>query len=188
LLKNIFIKLDNIIERVGNWGLLSSGLIITVMSLLSVYGVARRYLFHNPEPYSYELSTLFLAASGVLAVSGLQRYRRHLRVDFCANYFSPVLQVTLLDIVGPLLALFYVSIMVWQSWNNAIYSFGVHETSQNAWEEPIWPIKLIIPITLFWLCLVLLAQIVHGAITLKKGNVKPPVIGQETNAEEPPKG
>jgi TRAP-type mannitol/chloroaromatic compound transport system permease small subunit len=188
MIKNTFVMIDKIIERVASWGLLSSGVLILVMGFLATYGVIRRYVFNSPEPYSYELSTTLLLASGVLAIAGLQRQRRHLRVDFVANYFSPVWQEILLDIVGPLLALAYVSIICWKSWGNAIYSFSVHETSQSAWEEVLWPIKFVIPIAFFWLCLVLLAQTIHGIITLKKGNVQTPVIGQETNPDNSPKG
>jgi len=168
LLKRVLLKLDSIVERVGNWGLLSSGILILIMSFLSTYAVARRYLLNNPEPYSYELSTIFLTACVVLAVSGLQRYKRHLRVDFIANYFSPTWQTVFLDIIGPLMALVYVSIITWQSWDNALYSFNIGETSQSVWQEPIYPTKFVIPIAMFWLCLVLIAQITRGLITVIK--------------------
>jgi TRAP-type mannitol/chloroaromatic compound transport system permease small subunit len=186
--KEFFIKLDRIIERVANWGLLSGGILILIMGFLSTYGVFLRYAFHSPEPYSYEISTIFLVACGVLAVSGLQRAKRHLRVDFIAGYFSPTIQVIFMDIITPLVALFYVSILTYQSWSSAAYSFSVHQTSQSAWQEVLWPIKFVIPITMFWLCLVLLAQLIHGIITLSRGNVEAPVIGKETTLEEPPKG
>ena len=174
MFKIIILKLDSIIERVSNWGLLSSGILILVMAFLSTYAVARRYLLHSPEPYSYELSTIFLTYCVVLSVSGLQRAKRHLRVDFIANYFSPTVQIIFIDIIGPILALFYVSIVTWQSWIIALYSFGVSETSQSVWQEPLWPTKFIIPITMFWLCLVLIAQLIRGCINVAKaGKTKP---------------
>jgi TRAP-type mannitol/chloroaromatic compound transport system permease small subunit len=163
-LKRIFPAIDSTLERVGNWGLLSSGILILLMSLLSTYAVARRYIFHNPDSYSYELSTIFLTACVVLAVSGLQRSKRHLRVDFIANYFSPRVQTVLIDIVGPLLALVYVPIITWQSWNNALYSFQIGETSLSVWQEPLFPTKFLIPLCMFWLSLILVAQFVHGIV------------------------
>jgi len=170
LLKRVFLKLDSIVDRVGNWGLLSSGILILIMSFLSTYAVARRYLLHNPDSYSYELSTIFLTACVVLAVSGLQRYKRHLRVDFIANYFSPKWQTVFMDIIGPLMGLVYVGIITWQSWNNAMYSFNIGETSQSIWQEPIYPTKFVIPVTMFWLCLVLIAQVIRGFIIVIKGD------------------
>ncbi|MBN1190933.1 MAG: TRAP transporter small permease subunit [Dehalococcoidales bacterium] len=161
-MKNIFLTIDRIIERVGDWGLVSSGILILLMSFLSTYAVSRRYIFHNPDSYSYELSTIFLTACAVLAVSGLQRYKRHLRVDFVANYFNPAVQTFLLDVLGPLLALVFVPIITWQSWNSALYSFNIGETSLSIWQEPLFPTKFVIPVSMFWLCLVLIAQLVRG--------------------------
>jgi TRAP-type mannitol/chloroaromatic compound transport system permease small subunit len=172
MFKRIILIADRIIEKISNWGLISSGILILIMAFLTTYGVGRRYLFNDPEPYSYELSTIFLTVCVVLAVSGLQRYKRHLRVDFIANYMSPKVQGILMDIVTPLLALVFVSIITWQSWEITMYSLSVGETSQSAWEEPLWPTKLTIPICMFWLCLVLLAQLIKGIKNLIRG-VKP---------------
>lgn len=169
MLKKIFITIDKVIERVAGWGLLSSGIMILIMGFLSTYAVIRRYLFNNPEPYSYEISTILLTVCVVIAISGLQRAKRHLRVDFLANYFSPTAQVVFLDIIGPILGLIYVAIITWQSWKGFAYSFSVHETSQSVWREPLWPTKLVIPVSMFWLCLVLLSQLIRGCINVAKG-------------------
>ncbi len=179
VLKNIFLKIDRVIERVVNWGLVVSGILILLMSFLSTYAVGRRYLLNNPEPYSYEISTIFLTACVVFAISGLQRYKRHLRVDFIANYMPKNAQGILVDIVGPVLALVYVIIVTWQSLDNAIYSFNIGETSQSVWEEPLYPTKFLIPLGASWLALVLLAQLTRGIINVfrnrrqKTGSGKP---------------
>jgi TRAP-type mannitol/chloroaromatic compound transport system permease small subunit len=173
-LKKFFLKLDSIIERVANWGLLSSGILILAMGFLSTYAVVRRYIFHNPDSYSYELSTILLTICVVMAVSSLQRAKRHLRVDFVANYFSPVIQTVFIDIIGPIIALTYVSIVTWQSWLVTLYSYQVHETSQSVWQEPYWPTKLVIPVCMLWLCLVLLSQLIRGCISVARGSKDKP--------------
>jgi TRAP-type mannitol/chloroaromatic compound transport system permease small subunit len=158
--------LDHIVERASYIALLFSGILILIMAWLSTYGVARRYLLKNPEPYSYELSTMFLVACVLLAVAGVQRYGRNLRVDFISNRFPAGVQAALLDIFVPLLALFYVGIMTWQSWDAAWYSLKIGEVSQSAWREPWWPVKMAVPVGAGLLCLVLLAQLVRGVISL----------------------
>jgi TRAP-type C4-dicarboxylate transport system permease small subunit len=158
--------IERIIERIGDWGLVISGVLILAMSLLSTYGVGRRYLLHSPEPYSYEFSTILLVACVVFAVAGLQRHRRHLRVDFVASYLSTSVQSILINIVTPGLALFYVAIITWQSWNNALYSMSIGETSQSSWQEPLFPVKLFVPIGMALLCLVLVAQLSRGMASL----------------------
>jgi TRAP-type mannitol/chloroaromatic compound transport system permease small subunit len=158
--------IDRTIERISDVGLVSGGILILVMSLLSTYGVGRRYLLHSPEPYSYELSTMLLVACVVIAVAGLQRHGRHLRVDFVAIFLPAHVQSILINIVTPVFALFYVVIITWQSWNSALYSMSIGETSQSSWEEPLFPIKLLVPIGMALLCLVLAAQLSRGIASL----------------------
>ena len=88
-------------------------------------------------------------------------YSRHiLQLSQCFDKFI------LLNIVGPMLALFYVVILTWQSWDTAWYSLQIGETSQSAWEEPLWPTKMVVPIGAGLLCFVLLAQLSRGVALL----------------------
>jgi len=166
LFKRVMLALDRAIDRAANYGLLVSGVLILVMSLLSTYGVARRYLLNNPEPYSYEISTSMLLACVVLSIAYLQRQGKHLRADFLSNRFSQGTQAIITDIVGPIIAFFYIGIIAWQSWIATLYSFLIHETSQSSWEEPLFPTKLVVPIGMGLLCLVLLAQLSRGVTSL----------------------
>lgn len=168
MVAKIFSVVDRIIEKVGDWGLVSSGILILLMSFCSTYAVGRRYILKDPDSYSYEVSVIFLTACVVLAVSGLQRYKRHLRVDFIANYMPAGVQVFLLDILGPLLGLVFAGIITWQSWEGAMYSLSIGERSQSIWQEPLYPIRFVIPVSMFWLCLVLIAQFARGALTLAR--------------------
>jgi TRAP-type mannitol/chloroaromatic compound transport system permease small subunit len=162
MVKKILVTIEKAITRISDWGLLFSGMLILIMSVLSTYGVGRRYIFNNPEPYSYELSTMLLVACVVFAVAGLQRQRRHLRVDFIAERLPHGMESVLVNIITPILALFYVGIMTWKSWENAIYSMSIWETSQSSWEEPLFPVKMMVPIGMALLCLVLASQLILG--------------------------
>ncbi len=166
MVKKVIQTLDRTIERAGYIALLFSGILIFLMAWASTYGVARRYLLNKPEPYSYEISTIFLVACVVFAIAGVQRWGRHLRVDFVSNRLSEGVQDILLNIVGPVLALFYVVLLTWQSWDAAWYSLQIGETSQSIWREPWWPTKMMVPIGSGLLCLVLIAQLCRGAASL----------------------
>jgi TRAP-type mannitol/chloroaromatic compound transport system permease small subunit len=170
--KYLFLKAEKIIDKISNWGLLSSGIIILLMAFLTTYGVGRRYLLDNPEPYSYEISTIFLVACVLFALSAIQRAGRNLRVDFISNLTSPKWQGILMDIITPVLALVFVSIIVWKSWGIFLSAVETGEKSQSAWEEPLWPTKFLVPATMFWLCLTLLSQLAHGIINLVKGQAR----------------
>ncbi|MBA7607753.1 hypothetical protein ES703_14920 [subsurface metagenome] len=168
LVKKVMQTLDCAIERASDIALLLSGVLILLMAWLSTYGVARRYVFESPEPYSYEISTIFLVACVVLSIAGVQRLGRHLRVDFVPNRLSKGVQDILLNIVGPIVALFYVVILTWQSWGAAWYSLEIGELSQSSWRELWWPTKMMVPIGSGLLCLVLVAQLCRGVTSLKQ--------------------
>jgi TRAP-type mannitol/chloroaromatic compound transport system permease small subunit len=168
MIRKLLNRVNRIIEYVSDLGLVFSGILILAMSVLSTYGVGRRYLLHRPEPYSYELSTMLLVACVVFAVAGLQRYKRHLRVDFIANFLPATVQNALIDIVTPILGLFYVVVITWKSLDNALYSMSIWETSQSSWEEPLFPVKFLVPIGMALLCLVLASQLSRGIASLAR--------------------
>jgi TRAP-type mannitol/chloroaromatic compound transport system permease small subunit len=72
----------------------------------------------------------------------------------------------LINIVTPILALSYVVLITWYSWDNAWYSLQIGETSQSSWAEPWWPTKMVVPIGSGLLCLVLIAQLCRGITSL----------------------
>ncbi len=159
-------RIIEFIERITEKFLLLSGALTVIMSLAATYGVARRYLLHSPEPYSYEISTILLVACVVFSLAGLQCQHRHLRVDFVTGKLPQSVQYFLSHILTPMIALFYVSIVMWKSWENAWYSMMVWETSQSVWEEPLFPAKMMVPISMALLCMVLIAQLIQGIVHL----------------------
>jgi TRAP-type mannitol/chloroaromatic compound transport system permease small subunit len=150
----------------------ASGILTLVIGLITTYGVGKRYIFHNPDPYTYELSVLFLVACILLALPGVQWHRRNLRVDWIVTHFSPKWQGIIGDIFTTVLAMIFVSIIIWKSWSLFVYSFQVHETSQSAWQEPLWPVKLLVPIMMSWLLLTLASQLIHAVIHVVKGTIR----------------
>ena len=86
--KRFLLKADRVIEKVGDWALILSGVLILVMGFLTTYGVGKRYIFHDPDPYTYELSIIFLMACILLCLPAIQWNRRNLRVDFILSHFS----------------------------------------------------------------------------------------------------
>lgn len=166
LAKKLAQVIDRILERVSNSGLIVSGILILLMAFLSTYGVTRRYVLNNPESYSYELSIIFLVGCCVLSIAAIQWKKLHLRVDFIANHLPENVKLILSDILLPLMGLFYIGIMTWQSWDNALYSLRIGESSQSVWGEPYWPTKMVVTVGAGLLCLVLISQLVRGVTSL----------------------
>jgi TRAP-type C4-dicarboxylate transport system permease small subunit len=168
LFKKAFETLDRILDRIVYYAIYVGGVITLVMAFVTTYGVFRRYALNSPEPYSYEIGIFCLISSVSLALPYIQRQGRNLRVDFVSNRFSPRGQGVLLNILAPLIALFYLVLLVWKSLGDASYSLGIGERTYSAWGPPVGPMKLFVPIGVGLLCLVLIFQLIHGLLALKK--------------------
>jgi TRAP-type C4-dicarboxylate transport system permease small subunit len=162
-----------IIDRLSRFLLVISGVMIVLMVFTSTYGVVRRYFLHSPEPYSYEISTMFLLWSFVLAVAAVERYDRNIRVDFVSNRVSDRTRHFILNIVAPVAGLFVCSMFAWQGITAAMYSLKIGAVTMTSWKVPLFPIKIVIPVGYVMLCLVLIAKLYFGiAMFVRRGKVK----------------
>ena len=160
--------LDKVLERVVYYAIYVAGIITLLMATATTYGVVMRYVFNRPEHFTYEISVFCLISSVCFAIPYIQREGRNLRVDFVSNRFSPKVQGILLNILVPLIALFYLVPLVEKSWGDAWYSIGINDRTYSAWAPPVGPFKLFVPVGAGLLCLVLISQLIHGILALRK--------------------
>jgi TRAP-type C4-dicarboxylate transport system permease small subunit len=164
--------LNQIIERASHFAMVLAGAMVVLMAFMTTYGVVRRYLFNSPEPYSYEFSVIFLLLSFVLAVAALERLNRLIRVDILANRFSKGTNNIILNIIAPILGLAFCAILTWKGGADALYALQMSQLSRSAWQVPLFPIKIIIPIGYGLLCLILIARLCRGLASLENGTKK----------------
>lgn len=176
---NLLKILDKAIEILSNGALLIAGIMLLAMGINVTYGVLTRYVFDAPSIVAIEMTKILMIPALVLAVSYVQRNGRHLKVDFLSMRFQQAIQHILLEIVVPIMGLFVGYVLVWKGWDSAMYSFQIHETSFAVWEEPLWPVRMTIPIGYGLLCIVMIGQLCRGVGTLISGNWK----GQTENPE-----
>jgi TRAP-type mannitol/chloroaromatic compound transport system permease small subunit len=167
LLMRVIRKLDDWLGRISHLLMLVSGILVLLMAFLATYGVIRRYAFVSPEPYSYELSTICLLFSGVLAFAGVERLDRNVRNDLVSSRFPPAMKDIVLGFIGPLLALIFCALLTWKSVDNALYALKIGQVTASPWALPLAPIKFVIPFGYTLLCLVLIGRVCHGLILVK---------------------
>jgi TRAP-type C4-dicarboxylate transport system permease small subunit len=156
------------VEYISRVGLVISGVFVLAMAFSSTYGVARRYIFHNPEPYSYEVSTILLIWCFVLSVAALQYQKRHIRGDFLLSRLPKNVQYFIDYLLAPILGLLCAFILCWKAIPGAMFSLSIGEVSASSWKEPIFPTKIVIPIGFGMLCIVIIYQIYEGFAGLRK--------------------
>ena len=167
MVKKVMQTIDHLIERASHLFLVLSGILIVVMMFSTSYGVIRRYAFTSPEPYSYEISTMFLLFSFVFAVSAVERLNRHIRVDFISVRLPERVQNILLNIIAPIIGIYYSVLLTWKSLETALFSLQIGEVSPSIWAVPLFPVKVMVPIGYLLLVLVLLTRIYKGIASLK---------------------
>ena len=170
MFKKAIRTLDDIINRIANYSIYIAGVITLLMALVTTFGVVMRYAFNSPEHYSYEIGIFCLISSVCLALAYIQKQGRNLRVDFLANFFPRKVQFAVINVFVPFIALFYLVLLVRESWGDAMYSLSIAERTYSAWAPPVGPMKLLVPIGAGLLCIVLLAQLINGLVVLIKGN------------------
>lgn len=174
--------LDKMVDWACRAALLLGGMLLLAMAINVTYGVVTRYAFHRPSIYAIELTKILMIPALVLAVSYVQRSNRHLQVDFISMRLPTRFRLVVLDFIVPLAGLFVVAVLVWKGWESMSYSFSIHETSYSSWAEPLWPVRLTIPIGYALLFIVMIGQLV-GVIAQLFGFKPIPMQGSEPPAE-----
>lgn len=161
-------KADRVIERVSYAFTILSGILIVLMTFIASYGVIRRYVFKSPEPYSYELSMMFLLWTFVLALAYLEKLDGHIRMDLFVVLLPKKIRDFLLNVIGPLLGFIFCAVLTYEGWIVAMYSLGIGERSMSVWAVPLFPVKIVIPIGYGLLCIVLLLRIARRILRIKE--------------------
>jgi len=172
LILKIVKALDKALDLLSNWGLAFSGILLLAMAVNVTYGVVTRYVFSSPSVISIELLKIFLIPACVFAVAYVHRNNRHLRVDFLFNRFPPIVQLIVSEIFLSVSGLCVAYVLVWKGWVSMLYSYQIGEASYAIWAEPLWPVRLVIPIGYGLLGLVMVAQLFHGIGSLVAGKYK----------------
>jgi len=161
-------KLDHLLGRASLSLMMVAGVMVLLMAFLVTYGALRRYAFDSPESYSYEISTIFLLFSGVLAVAGVEWLDRNVRNDLISSRLPPATRDIILSFVGPLIALIFCVVLTWKSLDDALYALEIGLVTPSTWRLPLAPIKFVIPFGYALLCLVLISKVCHGFALVKK--------------------
>jgi TRAP-type mannitol/chloroaromatic compound transport system permease small subunit len=158
--------IDKAIDRLSRGSLLISSAMILIMVFATTYGVVRRYAFHRPDQYSYEISMIFLLLSFLFAVSSVERLNEHIRVDFISDHLPKRLQHVLLQIITPIMGITFVTVLMVKGWTLAVYSFTSGEHSTTAWREALGYVKIWVPIGYTVLLLTILSRLFKGICAL----------------------
>ena len=142
--------IDRLSIRIGN----AFSYVFLVAVALTCFEVIMDYVFRSPTIWVHD-STIMLSSIGFLfgGAYALQQ-NAHIRITSLYERFSPGAQ-RICDIVGLLLALFYLAVLAWKTGVQAFESVSIMERSGRAWNVPM---PVVIRSALFLGTVLLIAQ------------------------------
>jgi len=161
ILKAFLKFIDAVNERVGN--LLSYFLFFFFVLLLME--VVLRYFFNSPTVWANELAQMLFGAYAILAGGYILRTGGHVNVDILYSRLSRK-QKAVLDIVTSSLFFLFCGMLLVYGGSLAWDSLARFEHSQSAWNPPLYPAKLMIPLAALLLMLQGLAKLIRDILIL----------------------
>lgn len=131
--------------RLNDWvGRIISYFVLLIFALLLVE-VIRRYIFNSPTVWANEFTQMLFGAYVVLCGGHILASGGHVNVDIIFSRLSRKTQAKV-DIITSFLFFMFCVMMVYYGGSLAWESLSTFEHSQSAWNPPIYPAKLAIPV------------------------------------------
>lgn len=164
ILKKILAFIDGLNDWTGR--ILSFGILL--MFAMVLVEVIRRYFFNSPTVWGNELTQLIFGVYVILSGGHILRWGGHVNVDILYSHFPPRARAVT-DIVTFFLFLLFAGMMLVYGGSLAMESLNTWETSQSAWDPPIYPIKMMIPLGAGLLLLQGFAKLIRDILALFPG-------------------
>lgn len=133
-------RIQNIIEPLAFMAVLLGGIGLMISMFLGMADVIGS-LFNKPMPGSLEVteSTMVLIVFGGLAYAQIRQ--RHLRVELAYLHAGPKMR-SIMDIVASLSGLLFFGLLIWQAWNEVIFSYQIGEATSGLVHFPLLPARI----------------------------------------------
>lgn len=145
--------------------------------LLILLQVILRYVFNAPTVWAGELAQMLFGAYAVLAGGHILRINGHVNVDILYARLSKR-TCALIDIFTSILFFLFCGMLLVYGGSMAWDSLSQLETSGSAWDPPVYPLRLTIPLAALLLLIQGLAKLITDICT---------VLGIELEIREPEK-
>ncbi|PHQ25972.1 ABC transporter substrate-binding protein [Marinobacter guineae] len=107
--------------------------------------VGFRYLLNSPTVWTNELSQMLFGVYAIMSGGYIMAHRGHVNVDLLHSHLAPRKRAVM-DIITSVVFFIFTLALLWFGIDVASESIASWETSYSAWNPPVWPVKLAIPI------------------------------------------
>jgi TRAP-type mannitol/chloroaromatic compound transport system permease small subunit len=152
-----------------------TGRVIALLILPLVAGltweVVARYGFDAPTAWAYDLSYMLYGSHFMLGAAYTLWRGGHIRTDIFYQHWS-VRRRGLVDATLYLLFFFPgLLFFLWMGWQEALHAFVIGERAETtAWQPPLWPLKMVVPIAAMLLILQGVAEFLRSTYAARTGH------------------
>lgn len=155
------------IDSMSEWSGKLFAFIIYGGMVVLVYEVLARYIFVAPTIWAHGLSQRIFCAYYLMSGAYVLLHKGHINMDLIYNRFS-IRQRAILDLITAWLVIGTGVVIAWQGSIFAWTSLKNLEVCLSAWRAPLYPVKVLVPVSGVLLTLQALAKFIrdlHTAIT-----------------------
>ncbi len=145
--------------------ILASILMLFIVPSMMV-DVISRYVFDDPTVWGMELAVLLFGPYFLLGGPYLLHLGGHVNLDL-VRVRMPAKMGFYIDIFNQCVILFFCAVLLVYSMPLVEQSIGYRETTFSAWNPPLWPYKIAVPLSLCLLGLQSFAEIMQLFINKK---------------------
>lgn len=164
-------KIIKYIDKISEWSGIIIAWLVVPLAVVVFYEVVLRYIFNAPTGWAYDTAWMLYSTLFIIGGAYTLKYKRHVRIDVIYQRFLTIRGKAIFDLVFyvvvflPVTTLFTV-----KAFQFALRAWMVGEKlSTTVWFFPAGPIKTLIPIGFFLLCLQGMAEFIRCFTVLKKG-------------------
>jgi TRAP-type mannitol/chloroaromatic compound transport system permease small subunit len=166
-------KLLHAVESASTWiGKAFAWLIVALMLMVCIE-VFKRYILNMPTGWIFDASNMMYGTLFMMAGAYTLAQDGHVRGDFLYGSMPPRRQATLDLVLYFVFFLPGIIALTWAGWTYFQESLAMRETTFNATPIPLYPFKIIIPLSGAIVLMQGVAEIIRCVVCLRTGEWPP---------------
>lgn len=165
------LKFSKTIGAINEWTGRTVSFLVLLLSLVVVYTVVARYLFHKAPLWGLESSEYLFTLVVMLMGGYVLLYDGHVKNDIFYNRLSPM-RMALLDLFTSAFFFLFVGSLLWKGVSFFWTSWTIRETTGSLWNPPVYPIKGLTLIGFLLFTLQGVAKFIRDLTTVLAGGEK----------------
>jgi TRAP-type C4-dicarboxylate transport system permease small subunit len=173
---------DHWLARIENGFTMVAALCIFALMFLGIAQVLGRQLLDRPVAGYIDLVELSMATFAFLGIAYCQREGGHVRMDLFVKMARGRLH-WLFELFGVVVALVLIGVLIYYGWDHFMRAYDSGDSTIDM-EFPVWPSKLLVPLSFSLLFLRLFLQMIGYLRLLRHPKAEPLAVPRLLTVEE----